>query len=1065
MELSTKFDAKDIESQIKEYVKSIDLEKQIFASDKPEKIRFIEGPPTMNGIPHAGHLRGRVIKDLWYRFNTLQGKKIEFNGGWDTQGLPVELQVEKELGVTGGKTDAIKQFGVKKIVSECKKVVKKFNKTWIEVDELLGMSFNHQKAYWTFRDEFIEREWQILRKAYDNGILEEDFTVIAYCPSCQTSLSHAEVNQGYEEVKDPSLFYKVKLVDEDAYLIVWTTMPFTLVTDAMVGLQPNENYAYVKVKNETWVIGKTRLEDFMSEVKIEDFKIEKTIKGSEFEGKKYIHPLLDLIPKLNEHSKSENYHVAVSESFVDASTGSGLVHLSPANGEEDIKIANKRKVKIFSPINDEVKFTSDAGKYQGMFVRDADRTIVEDLREHNALVKIGKIKHKYPLCWRSHHPIVWLARKGWFYKLDRLENKAIEAAESVEYFFEQPKNRFLGIIKERHPWCISRERIWGCPLPVWDCEECDEKNWFFTRKEIVDASNDLPDGPDFELHRPWIDNITVKCKKCGSTKTKREEYVLDTWHNSGSAPYSSLTDEEYNKEIPAPFFTEGIDQTRGWAYTLLIENVILNNASTPPYKAFLFQGHVLDEKGGKMSKSKGNVLEGAELLKKYPTDLVRFYFMWKASPIEPLSFSTDELMSRPYQVINTLFNLHLYFKQNSQYDNFDNSISIDWAKQNKLLTSPDIWLLSKLQKLIQTMTEKNQSCKFHESAKTIDDFIINNLSQIYIPITRGELWDEDEKKKNRRLAIYAVLEKVLKTLDILIHPFCPFTSEYLYQTVFDGKQSILLDKWPETQKELIDEKIEEAFDIMKDVVSVSSAARMKGKLKRRWPLNESKICIKKGQKIKLETLSELLQSQLNVEKFSIVETEQDSGLEQISELEELTLPIKPIIELERKRIGPKAKQHMEKLVSTFSETNPEEIITSLQKYGKYDFKFDEVTIPLEVEDFIIDFDADKNFAMAKRDNYTVFISTLRNQEMMAKGLIKDIARRLQTLRKERGYNPTDILGIASILDLDEESLDMIKNKTKELAFLVRVEEINFSESCKEYKEDDIDGQKIRISVE
>lgn len=1065
MELSTKFDAKDIESQIKEYVKSIDLEKQIFASDKPEKIRFIEGPPTMNGIPHAGHLRGRVIKDLWYRFNTLQGKKIEFNGGWDTQGLPVELQVEKELGVTGGKTDAIKQFGVKKIVSECKKVVKKFNKTWIEVDELLGMSFNHQKAYWTFRDEFIEREWQILRKAYDNGILEEDFTVIAYCPSCQTSLSHAEVNQGYEEVKDPSLFYKVKLVDEDAYLIVWTTMPFTLVTDAMVGLQPNENYAYVKVKNETWVIGKTRLEDFMSEVKIEDFKIEKTIKGSEFEGKKYIHPLLDLIPKLNEHSKSENYHVAVSESFVDASTGSGLVHLSPANGEEDIKIANKRKVKIFSPINDEVKFTSDAGKYQGMFVRDADRTIVEDLREYNALVKIGKIKHKYPLCWRSHHPIVWLARKGWFYKLDRLENKAIEAAESVEYFFEQPKNRFLGIIKERHPWCISRERIWGCPLPVWDCEECDEKNWFFTRKEIVDASNDLPDGPDFELHRPWIDNITVKCKKCGSTKTKREEYVLDTWHNSGSAPYSSLTDEEYNKEIPAPFFTEGIDQTRGWAYTLLIENVILNNASTPPYKAFLFQGHVLDEKGGKMSKSKGNVLEGAELLKKYPTDLVRFYFMWKASPIEPLSFSTDELMSRPYQVINTLFNLHLYFKQNSQYDNFDNSISIDWAKQNKLLTSPDIWLLSKLQKLIQTMTEKNQSCKFHESAKTIDDFIINNLSQIYIPITRGELWDEDEKKKNRRLAIYAVLEKVLKTLDILIHPFCPFTSEYLYQTVFDGKQSILLDKWPETQKELIDEKIEEAFDIMKDVVSVSSAARMKGKLKRRWPLNESKICIKKGQKIKLETLSELLQSQLNVEKFNIIETEQDSGLEQISELEELALPIKPIIELERKRIGPKAKQHMEKLVSTFSETNPEEIITSLQKYGKYDFKFDEVTIPLEVEDFIIDFDADKNFAMAKRDNYTVFISTLRNQEMMAKGLIKDIARRLQTLRKERGYNPTDILGIASILDLDEESLDMIKNKTKELAFLVRVEEINFSESCKEYKEDDIDGQKIRISVE
>ena len=1065
MELSTKFDAKAIESQVKKYIKSIDLEKQIFASDKPEKIRFIEGPPTMNGIPHAGHLRGRVIKDLWYRFNTLQGKKIEFNGGWDTQGLPVELQVEKELGVTGGKTDAIKQFGVERIVAECKKVVEKFNKTWVEVDELLGMSFNHEKAYWTFRDEFIEREWQILKKAYENKILEEDFTVIAYCPSCQTSLSHAEVNQGYEEVKDPSLYYKVKLVDEEVFLIVWTTMPFTLVTDAMVGLQPDEDYAYVKVENETWIVGKTRLEDFMLELKIEEYKIEKTVKGSEFEGKKYIHPLLNLIPDLNEHSKSDNYHVAVSESFVDASTGSGLVHLSPANGEEDIKIANKRKVKIFSPINDEVKFTSHAGKYQGMFVRDADRPIVEDLKECNALVKIGKIKHKYPLCWRSHHPIVWLARRGWFYKLDRLDNKAIDAAESVEYFYEQPKNRFLGIIKERHPWCISRERIWGCPLPVWNCEECNEKNWFFTRKDIVDAAENLPDGPNFELHRPWIDNITIKCKKCGSTKTKREEYVLDTWHNSGAAPYSSLSDEEYSKEIPAPFFTEGIDQTRGWAYTLLIENVILNNTATPPYKSFLFQGHVLDEKGGKMSKSKGNVLEGAELLQKYPTDLIRFYFMWKASPIEPLSFSTDELMSRPYQVINTLFNLHLYFKQNSQYDNFENSSTIDWAEQNDLLTSPDIWLLSKLQKLIQIITEKNQSCKFHESAKSIDDFIINNLSQIYIPITRGELWDEDEEKKNRRLAIYAVLNKVLKTLDILIHPFCPFTSEYLYQTVFEGKQSILLDKWPTYQESLVNERIEESFDIMKDVVSISSAARMKGKLKRRWPLNEAKICVKKGQKIKLETLSELLQSQLNVEKFTIVETEQESGLEQILELKQLGLPVKPVVELERKRIGPKAKQHMGKLVTTFSETNPEEIILALQKEQKYDFKIDEEIISLENEDFIVDFDASENFAMAKRDNYIVFISTLRNQEMMAKGLIKDVARRLQTLRKERGYNPTDILETASILDLDKESLEMIKDKTKDLAFLVRVKQVNFTESCKEYKDDDIDGQKIRISVE
>ena len=479
----------------------------------------------------------------------------------------------------------------------------------------------------------------------------------------------------------------------------------------------------------------------------------------------------------------------------------------------------------------------------------------------------------------------------------------------------------------------------------------------------------------------------------------------------------------------------------------------------------MFQGHVLDEKGGKMSKSKGNVLEGAKLLQKYPTDLIRFYFMWKASPIEPLSFSTDELMSRPYQVINTLFNLHLYFKQNSQYDNFDKSSTREWAKQNNLLTSPDIWLLSKLQKLIVTMTEKNQSCKFHECAKAIDDFIINNLSQIYIPITRGELWDEDEEKKNRRLAIYAVLDKVLKTLDILIHPFCPFTSEHLYQTVFEGEQSILLDKWPQSQESLIDEKIEESFDIMKDVVSISSAARMKGKLKRRWPLNEAQICVSKDQKVKLESLSKLLQSQLNVEKFNIIETENNSGLEQIVELKQLGLPVKPVIELERKKIGPKAKQHMGKLVSTFNETDPEEISLALQKDGKHNFDIDGEIISLDNEDFIVDFDASENFAMAKRDEYIVFISTARNKEMMAKGLVKDIARRLQTLRKERGYNPTDVLETASILDLDSESLEMMKDKTKDLAFLVRVKQVNFEETCKEYKSDDIDGQKIRVSVE
>lgn len=1066
MELSEKFDAKKIERDIKDRIKSVDVQRQILDSDRTEEMMFIEGPPTMNGVPHAGHLRGRVIKDLWYRFNTLQGKKITFNGGWDTQGLPVELQAEKELGITGGKSEAVQKVGVKKLIDTCKEIVKKFNVEWIKVDTLLGMSFDHNKAYWTYRDEFIEREWHVLKKALDSGILKEDFTVIAYCPSCQTSLSHAEVNQGYEEVKDPSLYYKVKLKDEDAFFIVWTTMPFTLVTDAMVGLNPEENYSYVSVNGETWIVGSTRLEELMAEVKVTDFEITKTIKGSEFEGRKYIHPLVNLIPGLDECSVQDNFHVAVSEGFVDVTAGSGIVHLSPANGEEDIEIANRRNVTVFNPINDEVKFTTQAGRYEGMFVRDADMHIVQDLRDRNALVHIGKIKHKYPLCWRCQHPIVWLARKGWFYMLDRLEDKAIDAAKSVEYFFDQPKNRFLGIIKEKHPWCISRERFWGCPLPIWICDDCQKQNWFFTRKEIVESAVELPDGPDFEMHHPWIDRIVVKCKYCGSKNIKREEYVLDTWHNSGSAPYASLSDEEYSRSIPAPFFTEGIDQTRGWAYTLLIENVILNDRPIPPYKAFLFQGHVLDENGNKMSKSLGNVIDGYELLTKYPVDLVRFYFIWKASPIEPLSFSSSELMARPYQVVNTLYNLHLYFKQNSKYDNFEGRTNtVDWARENRLLMSPDIWLLSKLQKMIEKVTEKNQTCRFHEAARAIEEYMINELSKTYIPITKSELWDEDESNKNRRLAIYAVLSHVLRTLDIMIHPLCPFTSEYMYQSVFPSKESILLERWPQYVEGLVNDKIEESFDIMKDVVSVSSAARMKGKLKRRWPLKKAMICVGNGKKHKLEFLSDLLRAQLNVEEFTIFETNTQEGLSQVTELQELGLPIKPIVDLERKKIGPKAKQHTGRLVSMFSETDPEEIISSLQQKSQYSFAIEDKSILLDEQDFVIGFDAVQDYAVARRDDYIVFITTARNEEMVAQGMIKDIARRLQELRKERGYNPTDILSVASIVGLDEESMSKIKEKSQELAFLVRVERIDFAGSCKEYKKVDIDGDELRISVE
>ena len=1064
MELVNEFNLKEIEQITKDYLSKLNLQKLIDDSpDKRDKIMFIEGPPTLNGEPHAGHLRGRVFKDLWYRFNTLNLKNVIFNAGWDTQGLPVELQAEKELGIEKGRKEDRTDEQIMELVAGCKKIIEKYYHTWMQVDKNLGVSLNQEDAYWTYKDEFIEREWKLLKHAYENGILTEGKRVVAYCPSCLTSLSHSEVNQGYHKVKDPSLFYKVKLVDEDKFLIVWTTMPFTLVTDAMIGTNPKEEYVEVKVENEIWVVGKIRLEEFMQEIKIEDYQVLKTMLGSELEEKKYIHPLLDQIPKLAEFAKKDNYHVVVSENFVDVNTGSGLVHLSPANGEDDYNTAIKRNVDIFSPIDDEVIFTESAGQYSGQFVRDADEKIVESVKQRGALVRIGTIKHDYPSCWRCKNDLVWLARREYFYMLDKLGDKAITAAENVEYFFDQPKNRFLEIIKEKHPWCISRERYWGCPIPIWKCENCDHIERLFSRKEIVNAASEPPDLP--ELHRPWIDNVIINCKKC-NTKMVREEFVLDTWHNSGAAPFASLSDDEYEKTIPAPFFTEGIDQTRGWAYTLLIENVIYKNKPISPYKSFLFQGHVLDEKGNKMSKSTGNVIDASDLLDKYPVDLVRFYFMWKSNPIESLSFSEKELMSRPYQILSTLFHIHLYFKQNSEYDKFNvNEITIDWAKDNGLLVPADIWLLSKLQKTIELCTESNKNCKFHESASAIEDFLINSLSQIYIPITKPELWNDDETKKNRRFVIYAILADSLKKLDILMHPFSPFTSEYLYMTTFGSKKSILLESWPKSVPSLIHEGVEESFDLMNDIVSVCAAARMKGKLKRRWPLKHAIICVEKGLRQKIELQSELLQSQLNVENYKIIELENHEGISELLEMKKAGISVVPKIDLDRKAIGPKAKQNLGRLIEIFTETKPDEIVQGLEKHGSFTFDVNGNNVSLDTSDFIIEFDIQEGFTFSKRNNLIGIISTARNEELMAKGLVKDLARRLQALRKELGYNPTDVLDTASILDLDQESLAMLKDKTEELAFLVRVKQVNFTQTCKKYKDDDIDGQKIRISVE
>lgn len=953
------------------------FEKSVEKNKGGKSFNFYDGPPTANGKPHIGHILTRVMKDIIPRYKTMKGFYVRRKAGWDTHGLPVELEVEKLLGIDG--KQEIEKYGIEPFIKKCKESVWKYKHEWEVMSDRIGYWADMKDPYITYDDKYIESVWWALKQMADKGLLYKGYKIVPYCPRCGTALSSHEVAQGYKDVEEKSIFVKFRVKGSaDTYFLAWTTTPWTLPSNVALCVNPAEDYAEIKVGDEHYIMADALIGSLFKEDEFEKLSVKK---GKDYEYTEY-EPLFDY-----ETGAKEKAYYVTCDGYVTLTDGTGVVHIAPAFGEDDSNVGKHYGLPFVQMVDGRGRFVDAAYDLKGVFAKDADKLIIERLKEEGKLFKELMFTHSYPFCWRCDTPLLYYARSSWFIKVTAVKEQLLASNASVNWMPPTIGTGRMGNFLENViDWGISRERYWGTPLPIWVCNKCGKIHVIGSREELKKMGG-LKE--DIELHRPYIDEVKWSCE-CGGEMIRTPE-VLDCWFDSGSMPFAQWHYPFENKEIfeetfPADFISEAVDQTRGWFYTLLAVSTTLFGCS--PFRNCIVLGHVNDKDGVKMSKHKGNVVDPFSVLDKQGADATRWYFYTSSAPWLPSRFSAENVSESQRKFMGTLWNTYAFFVLYAEIDKFDPSLH---KLEDQKLTVMDRWILSGLNTLVKYVDEGLAEYKITETARAIGQFV-DDLSNWYVRRCRDRFWGEGMNADKE--AAYTTLYTVLSTLTKVIAPYVPFMAENMYRNLVtpfykDAPESVHLCDFPVADESLIDPVLEEGMKDVLAVVMLGRAARNLAGIKNRQPLRR---LIYNGKKELSATLKALVEDELNVKDVQI---SSDSG-------KFISYELKPQL----KTLGPKFGALLGKIRQILAE-HADEIVAAVRSAGTYTTEADGRKIDLTEDDLLISVKSREGFSSESDGETTVALDTTLDDELVFEGAEREIVSKIQTMRKEAGFEVTD----------------------------------------------------------